>query len=145
MMKIDDGGAYTDLVAAAWQAREQAYAPYSGFAVGAAVPTGAGHIYSGCNIENASYGLTNCAERTAIFQAVAHGERQLVRMAICAETAEPVAPCGACRQVMLEFGPDMELVLVNGAGKQILTTVQELLPYSFQEFPQEQSKGETKG
>ena len=73
MMKIDDGGAYTDLVAAAWQAREQAYAPYSGFAVGAAVQTGAGHIYCGCNIENASYGLTNCVERTASFQAEAHG------------------------------------------------------------------------
>ncbi len=128
------------LIAAAWKAREQAYAPYSGFAVGAAVQTASGQIYGGCNIENVSYGLSNCAERTAMFQAIAHGERQLVRIAVCADTPEPVAPCGACRQVMQELGPQMEVILVNQAGAQIVTTVEELLPYSFQKFPQQGQK-----
>ncbi len=125
------------LIAAAWKAREQAYAPYSGFAVGAAVQTASGQIYGGCNIENVSYGLSNCAERTAMFQAIAHGERQLVRIAVCADTSDPVAPCGACRQVMQELGPQMEVILVNQAGAQIVTTVEELLPYSFQKFSQQ--------
>ncbi len=128
------------LIAAAWKAREQAYAPYSGFAVGAAVQTASGQIYGGCNIENVSYGLSNCAERTAMFQAIAHGERQLVRIAVCADTPEPVAPCGACRQVMQELGPQMEVILVNQAGAQIVTTAEELLPYSFQKFPQQGQK-----
>lgn len=128
------------LIAVAWKAREQAYAPYSGFAVGAAVQTASGQIYGGCNIENVSYGLSNCAERTAMFQAIAHGERQLVRIAVCADTSEPVAPCGACRQVMQELGPQMEVILVNQAGAQIVTTVEELLPYSFQKFPQQGQK-----
>lgn len=128
------------LIAAAWKAREQAYAPYSGFAVGAAVQTASGQIYGGCNIENVSYGLSNCAERTAMFQAIAHGERQLVRIAVCADTPEPVAPCGACRQVMQELGPQMEVILVNQAGTQIVTTAEELLPYSFQKFPQQGQK-----
>lgn len=78
--------------------------PYSGFAVGAAVRGQNGRIYWGCNVENASYGLSNCAERTAIFQAVAAGECQLLELAVIADTIEPVAPCGACRQVMAEFG-----------------------------------------
>lgn len=128
------------LIAVAWKAREQAYAPYSGFAVGAAVQTASGQIYGGCNIENVSYGLSNCAERTAMFQAIAHGERQLVRIAVCADTSEPVAPCGPCRQVMQELGPQMEVILVNQAGAQIVTTVEELLPYSFQKFPQQGQK-----
>ena len=128
------------LIAAAWKAREQAYAPYSGFAVGAAVQTASGQIYGGCNIENVSYGLSNCAERTAMFQAIAHGERQLVRIAVCADTPEPVAPCGACRQVMQELGPQMEVMLVNQVGAQIVTTAEELLPYSFQKFPQQGQK-----
>ena len=129
---------------AAWKAREQAYAPYSGFKVGAAVETASGHRYGGCNIENVSYGLCNCAERTAMFQAVANGERVLKRIVVCADTPEPVAPCGACRQVMQELGPQMEVLLVNREGKQILTTVAELLPYSFQDFPQseESDKGD---
>ncbi len=121
---------------AAWKAREQAYAPYSGFKVGAAVETASGHIYGGCNIENVSYGLCNCAERTAMFQAVANGERDLKRIVVCADTPEPIAPCGACRQVMQELGPQMEVLLINREGKQIITTVAELLPYSFQDFPQ---------
>ncbi len=124
------------LIEAAWQAREMAYAPYSGFSVGAAVQTASGKIYGGCNIENVSYGLCNCAERTAMFQAVANGERGLKRLVVCADTPEPVSPCGACRQVMVELGPQMEVLLINKEGRQILTTVAELMPYSFQDFPQ---------
>ena len=127
---------WSQLIEAAWQAREYAHAPYSGFQVGAAVETADGRIYGGCNIENVSYGLTNCAERTAMFQAIANGEKELVRMAVCADTPEPVAPCGACRQVMVELGPQMELLLINKAGKQIYTTVEELMPYCFDDFPQ---------
>jgi cytidine deaminase len=143
-MKNNPQGNWDILKDAAWKAREQAYAPYSGFKVGAAVETASGHIYGGCNIENVSYGLCNCAERTAMFQAVANGERVLKRIVVCADTPEPVAPCGACRQVMQELGPQMEVLLVNREGKQILTTVAELLPYSFQDFPQseESDKGD---
>ena len=143
-MKNNPQGNWDILKDAAWKAREQAYAPYSGFKVGAAVETASGHIYGGCNIENVSYGLCNCAERTAMFQAVANGERVLKRIVVCADTPEPVAPCGACRQVMQELGPQMEVLLVNREGKQILTTVTELLPYSFQDFPQreEPDKGD---
>ena len=132
------------LVEMAIEAMHHAYVPYSGFKVGAAVETASGHIYGGCNIENVSYGLCNCAERTAMFQAVANGERVLKRIVVCADTPEPVAPCGACRQVMQELGPQMEVLLVNREGKQILTTVAELLPYSFQDFPQseESDKGD---
>lgn len=138
--QTDDGIA--TLLYAAWNAREQAYAPYSGFAVGAAVQAASGKIYGGCNIENVSYGLTNCAERAAMFHAIAHGERQLVRMAVCADTPEPVSPCGACRQVMQELGPQMEVILANQAGQQIITTVQALLPDGFQQFPQQNRERE---
>lgn len=133
--KQDD--TWQPLMDAAWQARTQAYAPYSGFLVGAAVQDANGVIYGGCNIENVSYGLTNCAERTAMFRAVASGARNLVRLVVCADTPEPIAPCGACRQVMQELGPQMEVLLVNQAGTQIFTTVEALLPYSFQDFPQQ--------
>ena len=127
---------WSQLIEAAWQAREYAHAPYSGFQVGAAVETADGRIYGGCNIENVSYGLTNCAERTAMFQAIANGAKKLVCMAVCADTPEPVAPCGACRQVMVELAPKMELLLINKAGKQMLTSVEHLMPYSFDDFPQ---------
>ena len=123
------------LIDAAWQAREHAYAPYSGFRVGAAVQCADGSIYGGCNIENVSYGLTNCAERTAMFQAIANGEKILRRMVICADTEEPIAPCGACRQVMVELAPQMDVLLINKEGKQIFTTVESLMPYSFSDFP----------
>ena len=143
-MKNNGDNNWDALIEAAWKAREMAYAPYSGFQVGAAVQTASGSIYGGCNIENVSYGLTNCAERTAMFQAVANGERQLQRIVVCADTPEPVSPCGACRQVMQELGPQMEVLLINREGRQIRTTVAELLPYSFQDFPQggESHKGD---
>ncbi len=130
------------LIDAAWQAREHAYAPYSRFRVGAAVHCADGSIYGGCNIENVSYGLTNCAERTAMFQAVANGANEFHRMVICADTPEPIAPCGACRQVMVELAPQMEVLLINKEGKQIFTTVEKLMPYSFSDFPQQTENDE---
>ncbi|NLY84707.1 MAG: cytidine deaminase [Acholeplasmataceae bacterium] len=119
-----------EFFAAALQAREKAYAPYSDFAVGAAVKTAGGKVYTGCNVENASYGLTCCAERNAIFAAIAAGERRFASLCVVADTKEPVAPCGACRQVMREFGID-RVILANCAGKHLAMTVEELLPYSF--------------
>ena len=130
------------LIDTAWRAREHAYAPYSGFRVGAAVQCADGSIYGGCNIENVSYGLTNCAERTAMFQAVANGANEFHRMVICADTPEPIAPCGACRQVMVELAPQMEVLLINKEGKQIFTTVEKLMPYSFSDFPQQTENDE---
>ncbi|MGL5514016.1 MAG: cytidine deaminase [Sporomusa sp.] len=119
-----------ELVNAAVKAREQAYAPYSKFKVGAAVRGQSGRIYTGCNIENASYSLTNCAERTAIFKAISEGETKLVALAAVADTAEPVSPCGACRQVMAEFNID-QIVLANIKGRQLTVSIAELLPFSF--------------
>jgi cytidine deaminase len=101
------------LIAAARAARLNAYAPYSKFLVGAALETPAGRLITGCNIENASYGLTICAERVAMFKAISDGERQFSRIAIVADTAEPTPPCGACRQILWEFGGDLEVVLAN--------------------------------
>ena len=118
------------LLKSASLARENAYAPYSKFAVGAAVEAGSGKIYSGCNVENAAYGLTNCAERTAIFNAVSCGEDHLVRILVLADTAEPIAPCGACRQVMWEFNIQ-EVILCNMAGSYKVFELSELLPYAF--------------
>lgn len=119
-----------ELVTAAISAREEAYVPYSGFKVGAAVQGISGLIYSGCNIENASYGLSNCAERTAIFKAVSEGELELIAIAVVADTPGPVSPCGACRQVMAEFGI-RKILLANLNGKQRTVTMEELLPFSF--------------
>ena len=116
---------------AALAARNRAYAPYSHFAVGAAVQAKSGAIYSGCNVENASYGLTVCAERNALFQAIAAGEREFSILAVVADTPQPVAPCGACRQVMAEFGVDI-IVLANLAGDVLVYRLEELLPAAFQ-------------
>ena len=115
---------------AALAARNRAYAPYSHFAVGAAVQAKSGVIYSGCNVENASYGLTICAERTALVQAIAAGEREFSILAVVADTPQPVAPCGACRQVMAEFGVDT-IVLANLAGDVSVYRLEELLPAAF--------------
>ncbi|WP_390621312.1 cytidine deaminase [Maioricimonas rarisocia] len=119
------------LIAAAWQARENAYCPYSGFAVGAAVLTESGQIYSGCNVENASYGLTICAERASLFQAVAQGERRFTAVAVVTETELPTPPCGACRQVLLEFAPDARVVCLNRRRDIVEYTVRDLLPGAF--------------
>ncbi len=120
-----------DLKAAARSAAEQAYCPYSGFRVGAAVLTDSGEIFAGCNVENASYGLTLCAERNAIFQMVAKGFTQILAVAIYTPTTRPSAPCGACRQVILEFGANAE-IFANCEGPATLRTrLPELLPVAF--------------
>lgn len=108
--------------------RENAYAPYSGFSVGAALLAQSGRIYAGCNVENSSYGLTICAERVALCSAVAQGERVFEMMIICADSIVP--PCGACLQVMAEFG-DMEIISFDMEGKFQRTRLSELLPQSF--------------
>lgn len=113
-------------------ARERAYVPYSKFKVGAALLTADGKVYHGCNIENAGYSMTNCAERTAMFKAVSEGERNFTALAVVAETKGPVSPCGACRQVIAEFcSPNMPVYLTNLNGDVQETTVSELLPGAF--------------
>lgn len=113
---------------------EVAYVPYSKFPVGAALLTKDGQVFSGCNIENASYSLTNCAERTAIFKAVSEGNREFNKLVITANTEGPVSPCGACRQVIAEFCEStMPVVLTNKAGLTVETTVGDLLPGAFTE------------
>ncbi len=128
---------FEELKRQALAVRDHAYAPYSRFAVGAAVETANGRIFTGCNVENASYGLTICAERSAIFQAVAAGETRLRRIAIAADSPDPVAPCGACRQVMVEFGIT-EVMMYNTAGLCKIVETAALLPYA---FGPEQMKG----
>jgi cytidine deaminase len=119
-----------ELIKAAEAARKEAYAPYSRFAVGAAVRGASGRIYGGCNVENASYGLTMCAERVAIFKAVSAGEKRIVALAVTADTDAPASPCGACRQVMAEFGIN-EVVMCNTKGERRTVTLAALLPYAF--------------
>ncbi|OLO38916.1 cytidine deaminase [Alkalihalophilus pseudofirmus] len=113
-------------------AREKAYVPYSKFPVGAALLSKEGSVYKGCNIENASYGLTNCAERTAIFKAVSEGIHDFTAIAVVADTDRPVPPCGACRQVLTEFcRAEMPVYLTNLKGDVQEITVGELLPGAF--------------
>ena len=125
---------FEQLVREAHAAREKAYTPYSNFKVGAALLARDGRVYHGCNIENASYGLTNCAERTALFSAVADGLRpeDMVGLAVVGDTERPISPCGACRQVMLELGgPELPIVLSNLAGEVVRTCAGQLLPGAF--------------
>ncbi|WP_018658831.1 cytidine deaminase [Allofustis seminis] len=112
---------------------KRAYVPYSNFPVGAALLTSDDEIYTGCNIENSSYGLTNCAERTAIFKAVSEGVKAFDGLVITGKTEDPISPCGACRQVIAEFcPPDMPIILTNEKGDIKETTVEGLLPYYFE-------------
>lgn len=120
------------LMDCAIKARENAYSPYSHFAVGAALLCEDGTLYEGCNIENASYGLTNCAERTAIFKAVSEGHIKFKALAVVADTEGPCAPCGACRQVMGEFKIPL-IIMGNLMGNIKIVTMEELLPFSFSE------------
>lgn len=128
---------HDELLKTAIEARENAYVPYSHFAVGAALLAKSGKVYRGCNVENAAYGPTNCAERTAFFTAVCAGEREFEALAICGGPAgKPVselcAPCGVCRQVIREFCPDdFPIVLTTDGTKLYETTLAELLPLSF--------------
>ena len=117
---------WDDLVVEAWRAREAAYAPYSNFAVGAALLTEDGRVFRGCNVENLSYGLTNCAERVAIGSAVVAGAREFVAVAVVADTEVPISPCGACRQVLAEFGVG-KVILANRRERMVFH-LDELLP-----------------
>lgn len=119
------------LIREAAKSRRSAYAPYSKFQVGAAALGASGKIYGGCNVENASYGLTNCAERTAIFGAVAAGEKKLRAIAVLYDQTHLASPCGACRQVMREFGKNLPVILANLKGKYQIVSVEDLLPGSF--------------
>ena len=119
------------LKSAAQTAAGRAYAPYSKFRVGAAVLTGSGKIFAGCNVENASYGLCNCAKRTAIFSAVAAGERKLKCVVVYTPTKNATAPCGACRQVIFEFGPTIRVISVCDGRDQIDGSIRSLLPAAF--------------
>ena len=119
-----------ELLNAALSARERAYAPYSKFLVGAAVLAKSGKIYTGCNIENASYGLTLCAERNALFSAVGAGEREFTALCVVGDTEAPISPCGACRQVMAEFKVPC-IILANLKDDVKEYTLEELLPYGF--------------
>ena len=124
--------ATTELIDLAVKTSENAYVPYSHFPIGAVLVTAEGKIYTGVKVENASFGLTNCGERTAIFKAVSEGERSFKDLIIYGQTEKPVSPCGACRQVMAEFfEPDLPVTLVAKDKSTVVMTVKELLPYSF--------------
>jgi cytidine deaminase len=117
------------LITSAAAARERAYAPYSNFKVGAALRGKSGRVYAGCNVENAAYGSSMCAERTAIFKAVSEGEREFEAIAVVTENG--ASPCGNCRQVMMEFAPDMAVIIADTQGWVRATTVRDLLPDGF--------------
>ena len=119
------------LQAAALAARENAHAPYSKFRVGAALEDVGGRVHTGCNVENATYGLTLCAERVAVFKAISEGAHEFRRIAIAADTDTLTPPCGACRQILWEFCGDIEIVLVNLHGKSETLRLKELFPRAF--------------
>ena len=117
------------LVSLAAEARKKAHAPYSNFAVGAALLAKSGRVYTGCNVENASYGLSICAERVAVFKAVSEGEREFEAIAVVSENG--VTPCGACRQVLIEFGDDIQVIVADTAGHRRAFALTDLLPEGF--------------
>lgn len=120
-----------ELIRQAKEALRYAYAPYSNFLVGAAALTDSGKVYTGCNIENAAYGATNCAERTAIFKAISEGERKIRKIAIVSAKGGPTYPCGICRQVLAEFMEEDGEILLEEAGRIQTLLLKELLPYAF--------------
>jgi cytidine deaminase len=122
---------YEALIAAAKQSRENAHAAYSNFRVGAALRATSGRIFGGCNVENATYGLTVCAERVAMFTALAAGHRRFRRVAVVADTDAPTPPCGACRQILWEFGGDLEVILANLRRETGRHRLADLLPLPF--------------
>lgn len=123
---------YKELVLRALKAREYSYSPYSHFKVGAAVITENGEVYTGCNIENASFGATNCAERTAIFKAISEGHRSIKALAVVGDTTTYTYPCGICRQVMTEFADkDTDIIIVKNENDYIVKKLKEILPGAF--------------
>lgn len=120
-----------ELVKKAKEAMEHAYVPYSNFRVGAALLTANGNVYTGCNIENASFGGTNCAERTALFKAISEGEKQFKAIAVISDSPNFTYPCGICRQVLSEFGLEMEVIVAKNNGEFKAYLLKELLPYAF--------------
>ncbi len=119
------------MIKMALQARENAYASYSNFKVGAALLASSEKVYTGCNVENATYGLTVCAERVALWKAISEGEREFVRIAVASESERPAAPCGACRQLLWEFCRDIEVILANTRGLREFHRMAELFPKPF--------------
>lgn len=119
------------LLQRARETREKAYAPFSGFSVGAALLGKSGKIYTGCNVENSSYGLTICAERVALFKAISEGEKAFDTLAVIADTAKPVPPCGACMQVLAEFNPDLTVIMANTKGMKKTERLSKLFPEPF--------------
>lgn len=128
-MSIDSHASYADLVAVAIQAAQTAYIPYSHYAVGAALQCDDGTIVTGCNIENAAYGASICAERTAVVKAVSEGKRNFTAIAVA--TANGGSPCGTCRQVLREFAPDIPVIITDFKGQFMVVPLGELLPHSF--------------
>lgn len=112
------------------EAKEMAYAPYSHVKVGAALLTATGKVFTGCNVENASFGATNCAERTAIFKAISEGEQSFVAIAVASSLEEPISPCGICRQVIMEFGRNIDIILGNETALEVFSSDQ-MLPHAF--------------
>ncbi len=123
--------AYKKLIKKAIEAKQNAYAPYSKFSVGAALLTKKGNVYTGCNIECASYGGTNCAERTAIFKAISEGERDIEAIAVISDLDEYIYPCGICRQVIKEFGDEIKIIAAKSEYDFKVHTIDDLLPNSF--------------
>lgn len=114
------------------RAKEFSYSPYSNFRVGAALLSKSGKYYTGTNVENSSYGLTNCAERTAVFKAISEGEKEFSKIVLTSDADDFITPCGACRQVMMEIcGPDLEVIMCNANNETKVVKLKELLPYSF--------------
>jgi cytidine deaminase len=122
---------YATLLDYAFQALKNSYAPYSRFSVGAALLSADGEVVTGCNVENASYGLSMCAERTAVFKAVSEGLREFEAIAVVSSKVNPVYPCGACRQVLREFNPRLKVIVAGPGKKPIATSLDKLLPKSF--------------
>ncbi len=118
------------LIKKAKQVSEKAYAPYSGFKVGAALLTKSGKVFTGCNVENSSYGLSNCAERTAVFKAISEGKMDFSELVIYVDSDILFTPCGACRQILSEFSSDLKITIISNKDR-LETTITELLPYKF--------------
>jgi cytidine deaminase len=131
VVSSNDESNHDELIRIALEASRRAYAPYSRFAVGAALRSKDGVIFTGCNIENGSYGLTVCAERVALFKAVSEGVTEFEAMAVVSDSKEIISPCGACRQVLAEFQPELTVIMSNPRFDKIVMKISDLLPRRF--------------